>query len=152
MNRLESLPKSSRVWVYQADRLLTEDENDEIQSICDEFAKNWNSHGTTLSSAIQLFNQLHIVVAVDENHKDASGCSIDKSVKLIQELGEKFGIDFFNRLNVAYVEDDELKLIHSAKFYEVGNDATLVFNNLIESISDIQEKWLVPARSSWLKP
>ena len=43
-----SLPETSRVWIYQCNRSLTENEISEISNKLDIFIENWTAHGSDL--------------------------------------------------------------------------------------------------------
>ena len=63
-------------------------------------SREWKAHGSELAAAFRLISRQFLVIAVDENQQIATGCSIDKSVHLLQEFGNKHQLDFFNRLLV----------------------------------------------------
>ncbi len=146
----------SRVWVYQSDRLLKESEVSNIQKKLDSFTISWTSHNHALKAKAQVFYNCFIIFIADESQVGASGCSIDKSVHFMQNLGIEFEIDFFNRLNFAYKEGELIKIAHKDDFthlYEnnVINDDTIVFNNLVKNYQELKEKWQVSLKESWHK-
>jgi hypothetical protein len=101
-------------------------------------------------------HQLFLVLIVDETNANASGCAIDKSTHFVQSLGEMYGIDWFNRMNFAYLEGEKIKIAPRSVFathYKTGeiNENTLVFNNLINTLGELSTKWIVPLKDSWHK-
>ena len=65
-------------------------------------------------------------------------------------------IDFFNRLLVAYKQEDEIKLQPLSKFMDLLsegeiNENTKVFNNLVVSLGDFRSNWEVSLKDSWHK-
>ena len=55
----ENLPEDSKIWIYQSNRKLTDDEVTEITKKCQEFVENWAAHGTSLEASFLLkYNSL----------------------------------------------------------------------------------------------
>ena len=64
-----------------------------------------------MASGSVLMNQL-VVLAVDQDVMNASGCSIDSSVRLMKQLGTELKVDFFDRLFVLISKEAEIKRVH----------------------------------------
>ncbi|UPT69069.1 MAG: hypothetical protein M0D57_10815 [Sphingobacteriales bacterium JAD_PAG50586_3] len=77
-------PAMLRVWIYQADRLLTDSEQQMLAEASAQFVAQWSAHGTPLTAAAQVLNGYFLVLGVDEAQAQASGCSIDKSVNFVK--------------------------------------------------------------------
>jgi len=77
----------------------------ELKGIMDEFVGGWKAHGARLAASYRLIADQFLIVAVDESQQQATGCSIDKSVHLLQEFGAKHHLDFFNRMLVHVMEN-----------------------------------------------
>lgn len=153
---LIALDNSSRVWLYQADREFTYDELDEAREDIFNFLDQWTAHSVELNTYGNIFHRRFLGLFVDESTSTgASGCSIDSSVRFVQELGEKFGIDFFNRMIYSYMtaEEDIKLLAHhelsSAHKTGIINDDTLFFDNLVKTKGQFLERWLIPLKDSW---
>jgi hypothetical protein len=147
----QNLPDDARVWVYQSNRILTTEEIKFIESEAQNFVQSWNSHGKDLQAAIEVFNQIHLVVMVDENHSSASGCSIDKSVKFVQAIGEELNIDFFDRLTCAIVDGNHISLVKAHEAKSISGIGELeLFDNLIDSKGKLATEWRKPVKSTWL--
>ncbi len=154
-NKFE-LPLHSRVWVYQSSRSFTPAEVDELTSLTNQFLADWNTHGKELSAEIKLLHNLFLIIAVDEEKAKASGCSIDKSVRLVKDLEKHFNLSLTGRTNIAYFDD--AKNIHFKNFSELKTEietgklenSTLIFNNLISTLADMEKSWIIPAKESWL--
>src|SRR5215212_5039036 len=101
-------PKS-RVWVYQSGRLFTLSEALEIETLLNKFASEWRSHGAEVDAYANLFFGQFVVLMADETRAGVSGCSTDSSVRFIKELGEKFGVDFFNRTSLSFIIKDKIQ-------------------------------------------
>ncbi|MCX6181555.1 MAG: ABC transporter ATPase [Bacteroidetes bacterium] len=149
-----NLPLNSRVWIYQSNRILTNEETAKAQEIINGFLPNWKSHGKELEAAIELYHNLFIVVFANEAAEAPSGCSIDSSVGMIKQIQSALNIDLFDRLTLAYIKDDQIalcKLFHFEEKLKSGelNAETLVFNNLVSSKEMLISSWLTPVKNSW---
>lgn len=151
-----TLPPDTRLWIYQSNRLLSDQEVALIESDALNFVQQWTSHNRDLRAHAQIFHHLFLVLMVDESKSDASGCSIDKSVHFVQTLGEVHQINWFDRMTFAYWDGALIKTAsrHSfSELYKTGkiDDNTLVFNNLINKLAELPTKWIVPLKDSWHK-
>lgn len=155
--KLKDLKPSARIWIYQSNRKLTEQECSNINSAGQSFVENWSAHGSSLQAAIEVLHEYFVVVAVDEQVANATGCSIDKSVHFIQDIGTQCNVDFFNRLNVVVELEDsnELKLFSISELEEalkkgnVSKDAK-TFDNTMSTLGELFSKWETPLRNSWV--
>jgi hypothetical protein len=144
----------SRVWVYQSNRVLSTKETETISNNLINFTKSWTAHNQKLKADFEIKYNRFLVLMVDETEAGASGCSIDKSVHLMKELEQQFNIDLFDRFNIAYKVEDEVKSASREAFEEliktgVINSNTIVFNNLVPDYGLYLEKWEVPLKDSW---
>lgn len=150
------LPKSARVWIYQSNRELTLAETNSIKEELITFCESWSAHGAGLKSSFQLLYNRFIVIAVDEGHNLATGCSIDSSVNQIKYFENKYGLNFMDRTQVAFLIDNQvntesLSVIKNKVSEGIISSETKTFNNLVETIGDFDQGWRVPASKSWLK-
>lgn len=149
------MPDHSRVWIYQADRVITDLEASEIRKRAAMFLLDWSSHGNAMRAIIEVVYNRFIVVMVDEGVAAASGCGIDKSVRFMQQLEQDYGMNLFDRLLVLYRDADgqlrDTKLQYFERLLETGEvkPSQIVFNNLIATKTDLFTKWEVPIVQSW---
>jgi hypothetical protein len=151
----DALPASARIWVYQAQRSFSDTEAVTIAQKLHEFCNSWKAHGTPLQSSFALVYNRFLILAVDPNYHAPSGCSIDSSVGALRNLGAELNIDFFDRMQIGYFEGGQPVFVHSTTFKELVatgqiNGATHVFNNLIQTVGEIETNWLLPAEKTWL--
>lgn len=145
----------NRVWVYQANRFLTSQEVISINELLENFVSSWTAHGSALAGKAYVVDNLFIIIEVDEEVAGVTGCSIDKSVNFIKALGEKFLIDFFDRMRVAYIsESGELAIASREEFQSLVTQGkitteTIVYNNLVQTSEELQNKWKTTFGSSW---
>lgn len=155
MKSFAELSPLSRVWVYQADRNLTEQEVSEIQLLAAAFVSNWTAHGSMLNASADVFFNRFVVLAADENQVLASGCSIDKSVGFIKDVESHFQLNLLDRMNIAYLEGDKLATFRYQdldSMLESGaiQPDTIVFNNLVKSLGDLKTQWRIRLEDSWM--
>ena len=140
-------PDSSRVWLYLSNRVFDSTELGYIENVILDFTQSkWSAHGSKLeASGTILFNQL-VILAVDEQTINASGCSIDSSVRMIKELGTELNVDFFNRMYVLVYLQNQFKRIH---IHELKNykEAQLI-NPLVTTLGEIRKEFLVEVSKS----
>jgi hypothetical protein len=147
--------QDSRIWIYQCNRLFTLNEALEIEEILKEFLLKWNSHGTPVKGEAHLFFGQFIVFIADETATGVSGCSTDSSVRLIKNLEEKFLVNLFDRTSLAFVIKNKVQLLPLSQLqYALDNGfmdlETLYFNNLVQTKEELENRWIIPVKDSWL--
>ncbi|MBL0340479.1 MAG: hypothetical protein IPP71_05865 [Bacteroidetes bacterium] len=85
----DTLPGSSKVWIYQASGLMNDQQVETIFNEAKVFIETWTAHQAELKASVAMFLNLFLVIAVDESFNDASGCSIDKKVHFVKHLEQK---------------------------------------------------------------
>jgi len=146
--------KNSRVWIYQSDRELTDTQSQHIQQQLSDFAQSWTAHNNELKAGATVKYNRFLILVVDESQAGASGCSIDKSVRVMKELEQQHGINLFDRFNLAYREGDKIISVPRNEFEELIKAGqitagTIVYNNLVQTLDELQTKWEVPLQNSW---
>jgi hypothetical protein len=146
--------ENSRVWVYQSDKKLSDTEVQQIQSLLNEFTTGWTAHNNQLKAKAEIRYSRFLILIVDESQAGASGCSIDKSVHFMQQLEKQFGIKLFDRFNLAFREGNEVLSAPRHDFEAMLkqgsiNTDTIVFNNMVQNLNELQTKWEVPFKDSW---
>ena len=146
--------ENSRVWVYQANRELSAAEVNQIQTELDNFTIGWTAHNNQLLAKAEVRYNRFLILIVDESQAGASGCSLDKSVRFMQQLEQAFGINLFDRFNLAYRDGENvlsaprLAFEEKIKQKEIGTQ-TVVFNNMVQNLKELNTKWEVPFKDSW---
>ena len=150
----DTLPDTSRVWIYQANRSLTEQEMSEIREKLDQFIENWTAHGSDLHSGYKIVYKRFIIIGLNQSLNQATGCSIDASVHFIQQLEKAYNIDLMDKMNVSYKQGEFVAHKTLTEFKKMAKDRavsknTIVFNNLVATKAEFEEHWEVPAKDSW---
>lgn len=154
----KSLANSSRLWVYVADRMLSEKECQSVALILEAFTREWASHGAALQASWKLQGARVVLIALDEDVKGASGCSIDASVRCMQDLAHVGTpkIDWLRRDFVLFRtppskqwEEKELSSFWMARKAGLVKDDTEVMNTLCKSRGEWEFHWSQPFQKSW---
>jgi hypothetical protein len=150
-----SFDPSSRVWIYQGHRPFTADEAAETRQLLNSFIRTWASHGTPVKGYAGICYDQFIVLMADETVSGVSGCSTDSSVHLIRQIEQQTDIRLFDRLNLAFYIDRQVQLIPLAQLPQALESGrihaeTPFFNNTIQTKAELEEKWLIQLKDSWL--
>ncbi len=146
--------ENSRVWIYQADKQLSDTETTALQQQLNSFTTGWTAHNSQLKAKAEIRYNRFIILIVDESQAGASGCSIDKSVNYMKQIEQQFGINLFDRFNLAYHSGNEVVSVPRHTFEallanKTINTNTIVFNNMVQTLADLKTKWEVPFKDSW---
>ncbi|PZO28297.1 MAG: ABC transporter ATPase [Flavobacteriaceae bacterium] len=150
----DNLPEESRIWIYQSNRKFSDEEIAEIESDLKSFIENWSAHGTSLEASYLLKYNRFIILAVNQEVQQATGCSIDSSVVFIQGLEQKYKVDLLDKMNVTFKNGEHIAHKSLIDFKRMAKEKavtanTIVFNNLVNTIEEFNENWEVPAGESW---
>ncbi|OWY24933.1 ABC transporter ATPase [Sphingobacteriales bacterium UPWRP_1] len=151
------MPADAKVWIYQSSRPFTAEELPQLTQQIEEFAQQWVRHGKLLKAWGGVLHRQFVVLMVDEAALSAGGCSIDASTRMLKELEKQYGISLFDRLTIAYRTPDGHIATASRNQFEqllANGQITLetnVFNNLINTKTQLETEWEVPVYKSWHK-
>lgn len=150
----ENLPLESKIWIYQSNRKFSDEEFAEIETDLKTFVDSWAAHGTSLEASFQLKYNRFIILAVNQEVQNTTGCSIDSSVQFIQSLEQKYDVDLLDKMNVTFKLGEHVAHKTLIDFKKMAKDKavtenTIVFNNLVNTIEDWNDNWEVPAGDSW---
>ncbi len=150
----ENLPEESKIWIYQSNRKFSDEEFAEIEKDLKNYLEGWSAHGVSLEASYQLKYNRFIILAVNQDVQAATGCSIDDSVRFIQELEKKYDVDLLDKMNVTFKLGDHIAHKSLVEFKKMAKEKavsgnTIVFNNLVNDLGEYNEYWEVPAIDSW---
>lgn len=151
----EDFAPSSRVWLYQSNRMFSLAEVLEAEKRLNDFVAQWTAHGTPVKGFGTVFFGQFVLLMADETDTHVSGCSTDSSVRFIKELEQTFGVSLFDRQTLAFVIKDKIQVLPLNQLkYSIENsfilEDTPYFNNTVLTRKDLEEHWIVPAGKSWL--
>ncbi|MFT6370925.1 MAG: tRNA U34 5-methylaminomethyl-2-thiouridine-forming methyltransferase MnmC [Maribacter sp.] len=149
-----TLPDTSRIWIYQANRSFTPAELEVIGTELNDFIVHWTAHGKDLNAGCEVRYKRFLVIALDQNSQSATGCSIDASVHFIQQLEKRYDVELLDKMNVSYKQGEFVAYKTLLEFKAMAKQKavsknTIVFNNLVATKGEYKEHWEVPASESW---
>jgi hypothetical protein len=143
-----------KVWIYMADRFLSESEVDAIKLYLQKFISQWNSHGNQLHAETWIEENLFLIFKVDENLARASGCSVDSLNRFIKIIEQELNINFFDRQRIAFRSNNHVQTLDFKEFkllFEEGKVDldTIVYNPLVSNQNELNVNWQLPLSKSW---
>lgn len=151
----EGFNDSSRVWIYQASRRFGLGEALEIETMLEDFVEGWNSHGTPVKGYANLLFGQFIIIMADETAAGVSGCSTDSSVRVVKEIEKRFNVPMFERTMLAFAIKDKVQMVPLNQLKYAAENGfitpdTIYFDNTVLNKKDLLDKWMTPAKHSWL--
>lgn len=151
----EDFASHSRVWIYQANRMFTMAEALDMEPMLKDFARSWKSHGDPVKGFVNLFFGRFLVIIADESYTGVSGCSTDSSVRLVKQLEQLYGVDFFDRQQLAFYRNDKVEIIPMnqlsyATEHGLVHADTLYFDHTVPTLDELRSNWIKPAKDSWI--
>ena len=152
----ESLPDSSRIWIFGSDRPVTGSAADKLLAEVDQFLDAWRAHGEPLRCGRLWADSRFLVVGVDQSDAHASGCSIDGLFRRLQQLEGTIGARLVGGGRVYYrdhsgaaqsVERAGLDALIASG--EVGPDS-VIFDTTITDLGEWRARFERPARKTWV--
>jgi len=151
----EELPDESRVWIYTGSRPFSPSEESSVSELIESFCEKWVAHGQVLRTSFKIERSQFIVIALDEDFQNPSGCSIDSSVGILRQIQAATGIDFLDRSSIPFLTYNEVVRIPlsnlKANFAsgELKSD-TLTFHTLAATKGEWETSKTIPAEKSWM--
>ena len=148
------LPNDARLWIFAAERPLSNEEGGRVLAEADGFIHQWTAHGVPLSAGRELRYNQFVLVAVDERAAGVSGCSIDALVRRMHQLEQVLGLELVNNGPVLYREGDAIERVSRERFAELAASGTVgpttrVFDNTLTRVGDLAGRWEVKAADAW---
>jgi hypothetical protein len=145
----------SRVWMYQSNRRFSIGEALQLEDLLANFTKDWKSHGTPVEGYANLFFGQFLVLMADESATGVSGCSTDSSVRLVKEIESIFNVSLFDRQLLAFRVKDKIQLLPLSQLQYAADNGfidpdTLYYNNLVQTKAELETRWMIPVKDSWL--
>ncbi len=133
----------AKIWIYQANKAMDESLQLELGQKLKTFVGEWAAHGAKLQADAEVVDEFRIVLCTDGD-VEASGCSIDSSVRFVKELGQNYNIDFFNRLQVLVENNGNRELMHFSKLTE--NQEALIYDPAPRNLGDFRTNEKLPIK------
>ena len=157
------LPGSARLWVYAADRPLTDDEKETLTRRLEDFLAGWQSHGRPVEGAAEVRDRRFVLLAAhrpgapaEEANEGVSGCGIDASVHVLETFAEETDVGWTSSLDVLYRDaGGNVQSVSRPAFAEKAeagavDGATPVFDLSVETLADLRAgRFEHPAEQGW---
>lgn len=149
------MPSHARVWIYKSAKAFTALERAGILARGQAFTESWAAHGSALDASVDVLHDHFIVIAVDEQQAMASGCSIDKSVRFVQDLEHDLRLHLTDRMVVVYEINGTVGTCRVPEVEGLLKNGTLtagtiVFDDLVGTKADMDARFRAPLGSTWL--
>lgn len=149
------LPDSARIWIYQADRPLTTAEVAAVQPALHRFADEWTSHGRNLQASAEIFHQQFLIIGLDEAVADASGCSIDASVRFVRGVEDALGVSLLEKSRMAFLVNGQVELLDRRELKAAVADGRLesstpYFDATVARKAELHTSFPAAANQTWL--
>lgn len=151
----DSLPDSSRVWVFGSEHPITGPAADQLLERVDAYLERWAAHGTPLHSSRDWREHRFLTIAVDQSMAGASGCSIDGLFRILRDLEEVVGTTLLGGGRVYYRGADGSVVSASRDLFatlgatgDVGPE-TRVFDTTLQTLGEWRERFETKLADSW---
>lgn len=151
----DTLPPDARLWIFGAERPLSESERARVLEEVDAFIGQWTAHEVPLTTARDLRYDQFVFVAVDERTAGASGCSVDALVRRMKGLQAELGVELVNHAPVLYRDGAGIARVSRERFADLVESGTVsrqtvVFDNTVTTVGAVRDgRWELPAADSW---
>lgn len=151
-------PEDARVWIFQTVMPWNADQETILQEAITGFLASFKAHRMPVRASVQFFSRHFIVLAADEHVTPVSGCAGDALHHMIQNLGHKTGLDFFNRLVIPVLEKGgDLRFMTKRELQESVRTGSLpvdvrILDHSVRQLRDWRSAWIRSYKDSWLMP
>lgn len=153
---LAEFSSESKLWIYSPNRQLSEKEQNDFVRILSNFSQQWTSHSRSLRGWGGLLCKHFLCLVVDESQTAASGCALDRSVKLLRDLEEQYQIEFFDRWAFCFAqkEGEQPRIVQKSDLPQalasgILSAESLVFDPLVNRLGNLEKEFLKPFGKSW---
>ena len=116
----DELPEDARVWIFSAERKLTESERIRLLAEVDAFINRWAAHAVPLTAGRDLVYDQFLFIAVDQRAAGPSGCSVDALVRQMKALEQEIGVELVNHAPVLFRQGQAIARVPREAFAEAG--------------------------------
>ena len=143
-----------RVIIYPASRPFTAKESKAITEKIFDYLSTWAAHEKPLSSSFKIEKNQFIIITVDEEKVQASGCSMDALNGMMREIENEYQLGFFDRMKASFVQNGEVKTMKLQDFRNALKNKELpmdieVFDFSKSTYVNFLSDFLLPLKRSW---
>lgn len=150
------LPSHSRIWIYTASQALSPAQITAIETKLSSFTDTWESHHHPVSSSYSIIANRFVVLAADPLASDISGCGIDKSVHVIQELETSLHLTLTDRSLVVFKQEPQALALPFSKIKEkidagIVSEDSVFYNTTVQTKAEFDRQFEQLAQNGWIK-
>jgi len=150
---IESLPDSSKLWVFQSPTPISPSDENQIHTILKAFTSQWEAHGKPLQAGFEVREHHFILIAANDG---TTGCSIDKLMHAIAEIEVQTNLVLQNNDLVALKNEGHYQFFPFTKMKEAAENQqitaeTELINKAATQLGEIRANWLIKVGESWAK-
>ncbi|MEP0548273.1 MAG: hypothetical protein ABJF88_15155 [Rhodothermales bacterium] len=150
-----TLPPDARLWIFTADRSLSESDQDHLRDTLVGFVAQWTSHGRSVPGDVALTEDRFVLVAA-HLAGGVSGCGIDSLVHAVEQAGSAIGIQWVDGLHIVFRDEaGAVEVLPRPAFRQRVRDGavtaeTPAFVTTLDTVGALREGGLArPAGSTW---
>ena len=149
------LPSDARVWIFSADRVLSNDQQTQLLINVDGFLAQWGAHDTPLTAGREIRYDRFLFIAVDQKRVGPSGCSVDALVRQMKTVQQELGVELIDHAPVLFRRGDEIARVAREEFSTLVTEGevsleTTVVDNTLTRLGDVRDgRWETSAERTW---
>ncbi|TAG94860.1 MAG: hypothetical protein EAZ20_00615 [Bacteroidetes bacterium] len=152
----EKIPSSAKIWVYFISQNIDNQQIDKLNVLLVDFLDVWTAHQQNLAASFQLIDNKILIIAVDEQHSYASGCSIDSSVKALKSIEQQLSINLLESNLVLFENENKIFGVYLNEIKKNIDDKiitkdTFLYDRTLTNLNDWQQKGKIKVGESWAK-
>jgi len=151
-----AFPDDASLWIYVADRALSNEEQTRLLERLQPFFAQWTAHGHRVRGEALILHDRFLLVAGFVPDGELSGCGIDASIQAIKEAFAALPTGFLPALDVLFRDGDGvIRSVPRPVFRRLVRSgavtaATTIFDPSITTVKALREGGFEkPAGRSW---
>lgn len=150
---LNSLSEEAKVWIYPSSRKFYPQEIEGLNEKLKNFVESWKNDEATFKASFELkYNRFIVFYAEDD--VPLTNTDIDKQVGFILQLQQEYEVELLDKMNVCFKQGEFIQYKDVKEFKKLlkkksVSSKTIVFDNLVQTKSELENYWEVPITESW---
>ncbi|MDP2068509.1 MAG: ABC transporter ATPase [Lutibacter sp.] len=150
-----SIPETSKIWIFPASRKFYAQELPEITTKIDQFLTAWENENQPISASYVIKYDRFIIITADDTQQSLSLEAQDSLATFIQSLENSCEIILMDRINVCYKQGEFVQYKTLPEFKKMIKDKgvsqnTMVFNSMINLKEELEFGFEINIMDSWL--
>ena len=146
---IDQLSNDAHIWIFGISPSLDPQQSGHMLRRVEAFIDNWAAHGVPITGAAEVREGSFLVIAADE-HREKSGCSIDRMFGTLRELERELGVQILDSTRVFFRDNGHVRAAGRADFRNAADAETHVFDITAERLGEVRHgAWERRAADSW---